>query len=221
MTTTPDFYLLVPVRLAGATLRPGRALFISQDNVPAIMAAAGPGGVWPGSDATVAAAVAAAAKRVSDGTGSDAELSAILVSAAAASAKASGLQELTATIKFQDFAALGAGVMTKDYLLGAVLPTGARLAALPVLEAWTGFDDPTHAVDMVTVGTALGGAQVGAATAVDVTTGTGFPKPMGAGGYVGMSLSAAQLSARFASAVALNTLTAGSVTVKVFYTVQS
>ena len=72
----------------------------------------------------------------------------------------------------------------------------------------------------MTVGTALGGAQVAASTAVDVTTGAGFPKALGAGGYVGLSLSGAQVSLRVSSTVHLATMTAGAVTVKVFYTVQ-
>lgn len=227
--SAPDFFLLVPVRLGGLTLRPGKALHASQDNIAAIQAAAGPGGTWPGSDATVAAAAAVTARRIQDGIG-DAELSAIMVSAAAASAsaaaaaaKAAAIHELTVTIGFAALVAAGAVLFADFPMSASPLPAGARLASLPSSEGWVGFDDPTHAVDQVEVGKTTGGAELGALVAVDVTTGTGFPKPFvaGAGEYVGMDLSGVTPKVRFSSAVNLNTLTAGSVTVKLFYTVQA
>jgi hypothetical protein len=153
----------------------------------------------------------------------DASAQNIMQSAASAAAYAAvgpELQELSLTITYQQLVALGA-VTHADFNIGGVLPAGARLAALVSAESWTGFDDATHAVDDITVGTAAGGAQIAASTAVDVTTGTGFPKALGAGGYIGMALGGAQLTARFsATAINLSTLTAGAITLKIFYSIQ-
>jgi hypothetical protein len=123
--------------------------------------------------------------------------------------------EYSATSKFGDFAGLAAGVKVLDYNIGPVLPYGARLMALPVADGWTGFDDPTHAVVTAKVGITAGGVELGASTAVDVTTGSGFPKAFGAGAFDGYGLAAAaQMRVRIGSTVDLNTLTAGAVTVR-------
>jgi len=129
--------------------------------------------------------------------------------------------EASITSGFADFAGLATGVKHFDYPLGPVLPSNARLLALPSAEGWTGFDDATHAVDQAEVGTTVGGAQLGALVAIDVTTGTGFPKPFAAGGYIGELIAAGtQMSVRISSTVDLKTLTAGALTVKVLYTLQ-
>jgi hypothetical protein len=232
--TAPDFFLLIPFSMPGVSLRPGTPLSSSTDarTIAAIQAEYGTNVVlWPGSDAVVAKAVAACAalQRNRD----DSFLSSVLLAAAvqsvllgAAAAEAAVLQAATATIVQADLAGLGAGVKTFDRKLTygsaglTVLPAGARLFALPSAEGWTGFDDPTHAVVQARVGTSAGGSQIGAAVAVDVTTGTGFPKAFAAGGYAGMAIGGAELFLRVSSTADLNTLTVGAITARGLFTVQ-
>lgn len=219
--STPDYYLLIEVRLGGPTLRPGTPLFNKTDGptIAAINARYGAGAaLWPGSDPIVAAAAAGVAKDRKN-TSSDA-LSVELLAAAVLSVKGAALQELSVAIGFAALVAAGA-VLFLDFPMGAgVLPAGARMVGRPSVEGWVGFDDATHAVDQIKVGTTAGGAQLGAAVAVDVTTGTGFPKELLAGGYTGFPLGGVQPIVRFSSAVNLSTQTAGAAAVKLFYTLQ-
>jgi hypothetical protein len=219
--STPDYYLLIEARLGGTTLRPGTSLFNKTDSatIAAINARYGTGvALWPGSDPIVAAAAAGVAKDRKN-VSSDA-LAVELLAAAVLSVRGAALQELSVAIGFAALVAAGA-VTHLDFPMGTgPLPAGARMVGRPSVEGWVGFDDATHAVDQLEVGTTAGGAQLGALVAVDVTTGAGFPKEFLAGGYTGFPLSGIQPIVRFSSAVNLSTLTAGAATVKLFYTLQ-
>ena len=133
-----------------------------------------------------------------------------------------GVQEVKRTVtiaQVADLAGLGAGVKTFDKNVGAVLPANARILGA-TLETVTDFDDATHGTYTTIVGTSAGGTQIG--TSINVAAGqTGFPKAFtaGAGGFAYCPQGAAQLTARITSSVDLNTATAGTMIVNVFYLV--
>ena len=225
---SPDFYLLVPARVAGQTFRPGRGFYNATQSalITSIQNAYGTEAFWPGSDTYVAAAAANISTRFQTGD-SDGVLSAIMLSAVAQSLSNSkatvgaAIQELSQTITAAVLATAGSGVKTMDFTLSAAMPTGARLLALPSIESVTLFQNAGSTnTDGLTIGTAAGGAQIGASVDTDVSAGSGFPKQFGAGGYPGMSLSGALVTARYTSSVNLNTLTAGSLKISLLYSVQ-
>lgn len=222
----PDYYLLVPVAVGGVSLRPGAPLYYSHGDPIATLLSGQPGVLWPGSDAYVTAAVnGPISKAIMNGADNNI-LAGLVLSAVCESLSNSkatvgaAIQELSLTIGYAALAAAGS-VKTLDFTLSAAMPTGSRLLSLPVAESFTGFQNAGSTnTDGLTIGTAAGGAQIGASVETDVTGGSGFPKAFSAGGYAGMSLSGALVTARYTSSVNLNTLTAGSITVKLFYTVQ-
>jgi hypothetical protein len=131
----------------------------------------------------------------------------------------SSLYEYSVASSFHDFAALGTGVKTFDYLLGPVTPYAARFNSAPYVDTWTGFDDPTHAVVNAKIGTTVGGNDIAANFPVDVTSATGIPGPfvnipvVGAGSALAAG---AQLHVRISSTVDLKTLTVGAATFRAF-----
>jgi hypothetical protein len=115
----------------------------------------------------------------------------------------------------------GVAVTHLDKNIGAALPANARIVGVTA-ESETDFDDATHATWNLTVGTAAGGAQVGAT--LNVSAGqTGFPKAFSWGTFGGPMVPAggAQLSARIASTVNMSTATVGAVTINVFYIIEA
>ncbi len=122
-------------------------------------------------------------------------------------------------VAFGSFSGLGAGVKTFDVNVGTALPANARVMAA-IVGDFTGFDDATHGTFTLTLGSSAGGNQVG--TSLNIAAGqTGFPKPFSAGaqGYLLAAQSSTQLSARVTSSVDLNTASAGSMSITVFYIV--
>lgn len=148
----------------------------------------------------------------------------VLVSAGAGAqpdwgAAVQGLVKRTVTVAFND-GAFGAAA-TATINIGAILPANARIVGHE-LTTFTAFQDlvDTIAVD-VEVGENGGGADVDSViTSTNVRTGaTGFPKAgtSGVKGYPLASESGEQIAIKFTAGGNLNTLTAGSVTVNVFY----
>jgi len=126
----------------------------------------------------------------------------------------------TVTIGFAEMSGLGAGVKTYTKSLGAVLPSSARFVGL-WCHTFTGFQDvgDTGAVT-IEVGDAAGVATI--VTATSVRTGaTGFPKTGTAGALFAARapLASGQATVKLTSAPDCKDLTAGAITVDLFYEV--
>lgn len=177
------------------------------------VAAAGVGDVFPGPIRSIQSSAA----KVRYGTGPlPIPGPTAAASASAVAAANSAGREATFAAAFGDFAALGAGVKTKDYTV--TFPTGARMQSLPVAEGFTGFDDAAHGTYTATLGTSAGGNQIG--TSINLATGqTGFPKAMtaGASALLNRDIGGETWTLRITSSVDLNTVTVGAVTVKAAY----
>jgi hypothetical protein len=124
------------------------------------------------------------------------------------------------TITLAQLQALGVGVKSHAFAIGAVLPANARILGNDIGE--TGLvlvDDATHATFSVELG---GAGAADLAADVNVSAGqTGFPKA-GTPGTLGVPMApqgGQQLNATIHSTVDLNTVTVGNVPVKVWYTV--
>lgn len=146
-----------------------------------------------------------------DGTGTQA-----LVNADAATAYAVRIQKRTGTLGFATMSGLAGGVTTYQLALtGGALPANARVAGFSIA-AMTGFDDATHAnFD----------AELGIAGANDVMASTSVKAGAAAAPKAGTAASLGYFGApavgtptiKLTGAVDLNTLTAGSITVELFF----
>lgn len=130
-----------------------------------------------------------------------------------------GVQHQTVTItQAADLAGLAGGVTSFDKDLGAALPANAHILGFST-SLTTGFDDATHATYTAKAG---GAGSTDLFSALNVTTGqTGFPKQgtVGALGFPMAPQGSQQLVVNISSTVDLNTATAGSMTVDVFFVV--
>lgn len=146
-----------------------------------------------------------------DGTGPQA-----LVNANTATAYAVRIQKRTGTLAFAVMSGLGGGVTTYQLALtGGALPANARVAGFSI-SAMTGFDDATHANFSIEIGIA-GTNDVMASTSVKAGD-AAAPKAGTAAslGYFGAP-AVGTPTIKLTGAVDLNTLTAGSVTVELFF----
>jgi len=125
-----------------------------------------------------------------------------------------------------DLAGLGGGVKTFSKNVGAALPANARLAGWTVGEgSFVAFDDATHGTFSLQVGTV--GTANDVTTAADVAAGTviSYPAGLGSGinpgvkGFFMAPRGTEQIVAKITSSVDLNTATAGTVTINLFYVV--
>jgi hypothetical protein len=131
-------------------------------------------------------------------------------------------QKRTVTIAFTDFADLAEGVTSHEVDLGAVLPDDARYLGHTIGESFTGFSDGATATYVLKVGSDSDDDSI--VTTVNVAAGqTGFPKTGTAGveAVLMRPLANETYKVVITSSEDLNTATAGSVKVNLFYTVRS
>ena len=131
------------------------------------------------------------------------------------------VQAATVSLTLAQLQAAGA-VTSQAFNMGGILPTGAQVLGHSVASATggnPGLDDATHATWNATIG---GAAANDVVTTLNVSTGqTGFPKPGTSGtlGYTGAPQGGLQLALTVSSTVNLSTLTAGTLSASVLYTV--
>ena len=144
--------------------------------------------------------------------------------AAAVAANGTGILKATVTMTKANFTSLGAGVKSGAVAI-ATLPANARLVGYDLGEGagFAAWDDSTHAAWRVSIGISTAATDTMAATSCKAGD-SGFPKA-GTAGVLGFSMAPQGGRALVATvdtaaaAVDINTLTAGNVTVNVFYTV--
>ena len=120
-----------------------------------------------------------------------------------------------------DLAGLGAGVKTFSKNVGVATPANARLVGWTIGEgSFVAFDDATHGNFGLELGTAGSAASIMASLSVKAGA-TGIPGKgtAGADGFEFRSIASTQFVAKLTSSVDLNTATAGSVVVNLFYLV--
>ena len=223
-----QYYLINPVLIGGVQFLPGELIDSTVRDTTQFTNAGAL--LWAASDATVAAAATVAQNaHIQKGASAEAML-AIMQAAVDASQAATSdvltervledaagaIQKKSVTIAAADIAALGA-VMSGAINIGTVLPASARLLGCQVnvgTKVQNAGDTDTTTVDI-----GVAGQTDAAAKSVTLkTTGLkGMPPTSSATGFVGENLGAAQLIATLTSSVNLSTITAGAVTIEVFY----
>lgn len=142
------------------------------------------------------------------------------IDTAQTTAVAATIVKRTVTVGFADLVALG-GVFTGSINIGAALPANARVMGHELV-AWTAFSGGAVASATCEIGVAAGDTDA-VVTATDVFTGSVAVPGPGVDGILGYPMApigAVQLAALFTTTVGfLNALTAGSVTIDVFYIV--
>jgi hypothetical protein len=131
----------------------------------------------------------------------------------------------TCTINYapagDNFAALAGGVKTFSKNIGAQLPANARLVGWSIGESvMTLFDDATHGDFGLELGIGGDANSIMASESIKAGT-TGLPTKGTAGvdGFAMRSITAQQMIAKLTSSVDLNTVTAGEISVNLFYIV--
>lgn len=133
---------------------------------------------------------------------------------------AAGIQKRTVTVAAADLQALAGGVQSKAFNMGAVLPSNAKIVG-GTIEALTLFDDATHGTWQVKVGEAVGANSLCIDKNIAAGSGTTAPLPFQSGMFQNGCLPAMPISGQVAAtihaSVDLNTATAGSITVSVYF----
>ena len=216
-----QYYLINPVLIGGVQFLPGELIDSTVRDTTQFTNAGAL--LWAASDATVAAAATVAQNaHIQKGASAEAMLAIMQAAVDASQAATSGtltagaIQKKSVAIAAADIAALGA-VISGTINIGTALPANARLLGCQVnvgTKVQNAGDTDTTTVDL-----GVAGQTDAAAKSVSLkTTGLkGVPPTSSATGWVGENLGAAQLLATITSTVNLSTITAGAVTIEVFY----
>jgi hypothetical protein len=244
-----QFYAITPVTYVGNHVRPGTLLDSVADAATYNAYVAAGGITAAAGDASIAAAALVAAGLILRGA-DDATLQTVMLAAYVADAATDtivdagnlitattiegALQELaagsisvqkrTVTIAFGDLSGLAGGVKTFTAAMGSALPANARFVGVTIGEGtFTGFDDGGGG-GTATLKVGSVSSDTNAVSTVNVATGqSGFPKAgtAGARGFDMAPLFAEVYNTILTSNHDLNTFTAGSVVVNLFFTVKA